>query len=234
MAAEAPHQDVLRQCGQVADRPDVVVGQRRRVLAPTPHRRSIASGARNSASVPAGTTTSPSGFFRSEAILATSRLAATPTDAVSSTSSRMACLIFRPTSSPVPNSASRAGQVQERLVDRERLDERREPAQDVHDLAADSRVLATVDRDEDRVGTQSAGRAQRHRRADAEDARLVRSSADYAAVVGPPAADDDRLAAQLPVCHAAQRRRRTRRGRRAGSSWRLPRRRDDAPDAMRR
>ena len=46
-------------------------------------------------------------------------------------------------------------------------------------------------------GQSRAGRPQGHRRADAEDPRLVGRGADDAAIVGPAAADDDRLAAQL-------------------------------------
>ena len=42
------------------------------VFSPTPHSRPIGSGARNAASSPGGTTTSPSGLRRSDAILATS------------------------------------------------------------------------------------------------------------------------------------------------------------------
>ena len=52
------------------------------VLPPTPHSLEIGSGARNAASSPGGTTTSPSGLRSSDAILATSFVDATPTDAV--------------------------------------------------------------------------------------------------------------------------------------------------------
>ena len=62
-----------------------------------------------------------------------------------------------------------------------------------------ARVLAAVDRHEDRVRAQRARGPQRHRRADAEHARLVRRGADDAAIVRPAAADDDRLAAQRRV-----------------------------------
>ena len=48
------------------------------VFSPTPHSRAIGSGARNVASSPGGTTTSPSGLRRSDAILATSFVVATP------------------------------------------------------------------------------------------------------------------------------------------------------------
>ena len=75
------------------------------VWGPTPHSLDMASGARNAASSPGGTTTRPSGFRRSEAILATSFVRATPTDAVSRSSSWIVCLIRRAMVSPSPNSA---------------------------------------------------------------------------------------------------------------------------------
>jgi len=65
------------------------------VFSPTPHNREIGSGSRNSTSVPGSTTTSPSGLRRSLAIFATSFVVATPTDAVSRTSPRIASLIAR-------------------------------------------------------------------------------------------------------------------------------------------
>ena len=61
------------------------------VLGPMPHSLPTASGAKNRASSPGGTTTRPSGLSRSEAILATDLLVATPTDTarpVSSTTRR--------------------------------------------------------------------------------------------------------------------------------------------------
>ncbi len=66
----------------------------------------MASGARNAASSPGGTTTRPSGLRRSEATLATSLLVATPTEAVSCSSSRMAAVMRRAISSGGPKRAS--------------------------------------------------------------------------------------------------------------------------------
>ena len=77
-----------------------------RVWAPTPHNRAIGSGARNAASSPGATATSPSGLRRSEAIFATSFVVATPTDAVSPTSERTAALIAPAIATGDPNSAS--------------------------------------------------------------------------------------------------------------------------------
>ncbi len=72
------------------------------IFGPTPQSRRTGSGARKAASVPGGTTTRPSGFCMSEAILATSFEVATPTEAVSPVSSRIAALSFRPISTPDP------------------------------------------------------------------------------------------------------------------------------------
>ena len=76
------------------------------VFSPTPHSRPIGSGARKAASSPSGTTTSPSGLRRSDAILATSFVLATPTEAVSPTSARTSSLIRRAIVGPSPNSAA--------------------------------------------------------------------------------------------------------------------------------
>src|SRR5207253_356985 len=71
---------------------------------PTPHRRPIGSGARNAASPPCGTTTSPSGFFNSEAIFARNLFGARPADAVRPVPSRMRALIARTASRGGPKS----------------------------------------------------------------------------------------------------------------------------------
>ena len=110
---------------------------------------------------PGGTTTSPSGLRRSDAILATSWVGATPTEIVSASSSRTAALICRAIASPSPNSVARAGDVEERLVDRDGLDERREPPQDRHHLAADAPVLAR----RRRAGRSPCGQSAAGRRA---------------------------------------------------------------------
>ena len=77
-----------------------------RVCSPTPHRRVIGSGREERRLLAGRTTTSPSGLRRSEATLATSFVVATPTLAVSPTSSRTAALIRRAIASGGPNSAS--------------------------------------------------------------------------------------------------------------------------------
>jgi hypothetical protein len=86
----------------------------------------------------------------------------------------------------VTEQGLRGGDVEEGLVDRDRLHQRREAPQDGHDLAAHALVLGAVDRDEDAVGAEAPGRPDRHSRVDAERAGLVRGRAHDAAVVRPP------------------------------------------------
>ena len=69
---------------------------------PRPRAGGAADGRRKAASSPGLTSTSPSGFSRSEAIFATNLFGATPADAVSPTSSRIRALIRRAISTPVP------------------------------------------------------------------------------------------------------------------------------------
>ena len=114
--------------------------------------------------------------------------------------------------------APRAGDVDERLVDRELLDERRDRREDRHDLVALLDVARHARRHERRLRARLAGPRHRHRGAHAERARFVARRADHAAVA--EAADDHRLPAQARDRRAVRPRRRTRRGRRAGSSRR--------------
>ncbi len=60
---------------------------------PTPHSREVGKGSRNAMTPSLGTWTNPSGLSRSLAILATNFKSATPTLAVKSNSSLIACLI---------------------------------------------------------------------------------------------------------------------------------------------
>ena len=129
--------------------------------------------------------------------MATSLVVATPTEIVSWISSRTASLISSRDRRPVTEQLARTGDIEERLVDRDGLDERRVAPQDRHHVAADVQVLAPVDGEEDGVGTAPAGLAQRHRRVDAEAARLVAGGRHDAALVRPAPAHDHRLAAQL-------------------------------------
>ena len=178
-------------------------------LARSPGRRpraaSTGSGCRNASSVPGSTTSRPSGFARSLASLARSFVVATPTDAVSPVSARMrAAQELRAISGPVPSEPPCTGHVEERLVERDRLDERRDVAQDRHHLRARLRVRVEARREEHRVRARPPGPGHRHRGMDAERPRLVARRRDDAPVAEP--ADDDRPAAQRWIVELLDRR----------------------------
>ena len=138
--------------------------RRARVAGPTPHSARAGRGRRKASSDPAATTCTPSpgsgpvrvarGFAASDASLATIFVAATPTEQVrpssASTSSRMAA----PDAGPVAERPERAGDVEERLVEAERLDEGRVRPEDRHHPPAD---LAHSGRGR-RAGTRRGGR----------------------------------------------------------------------------
>ena len=89
-----------------------------------------------------------------------------------------------------------AGEVEERLVDRERLDQRRQRLHHRPHLAADADVFLHVRRDHDGVGAGLERLEHRHRRTHAADAGDVAGGGDDAALA---AADDDRLVGQLRI-----------------------------------
>ena len=103
-----------------------------------------------------------------------------------------------------------AGEIEEGLVDRQRLDQRRQsPAS----AARTSRPTRLVFRHVGRITTASGRRQRlehRHGRAHAVDARDVAGGRDHAALA---AADDDRLVAQAAGRRASRRRHRRRRSR---------------------
>src|SRR5260370_6126678 len=78
----------------------------------------------------------------------------------------------------------RAGHVQEGLVDRYPLDERREVAQHIDDGVAETLVLVEVTADERDVGAQLAGAPAGHARADTEGLCFVGRGQDYPAAHG--------------------------------------------------
>ena len=84
----------------------------------------------------------------------------------------------------------RASDVEERLVNRDAFNQRREVVKDRHDLIAEALVLVKVAADEAQGRTQLAGSASRHPAADAERARFVRGGQHDAT------ADRDRNPAQ--------------------------------------
>ena len=89
-----------------------------------------------------------------------------------------------------------AGEVEERLVDRERLDQRRQRLHHRAHLAADADIFFHVRRDDDRLGAGFERLEHRHRRAHALDAGDVAGGRDDAALA---AADDHRLVLQFRI-----------------------------------
>ena len=112
----------------------------------------------------------------------------------------------------VPASRSMPAHVEERLVDREPLDERRRVLEDREDRLARLGVGGHARRHDDRVRAEPPRLPAAHRRAHAERLRLVARGEHDAA------ADDHRPAAQRAGRRAARPTRRTSRGRRGGSS----------------
>ena len=97
----------------------------------------------------------------------------------------------------------RAGKVEECLVDRDRLDQRRQRLHHGAHLAADADIFLHVGRDDDRLGTGFQRLEHRHRRAHALDAGDVAGGRDDAAF---SAADDHRLVLQLGIVALLDRR----------------------------
>ena len=183
------------------------------VLAPTPQTRSIGNGWRNASSPSGGTTSSPSGFDTALATLARNFVRATPTLIGRSTRSR--------TSPPQPDrdllrragDPPQAADVEERLVDRDPLDERRGVVEDVEHRPARLGVGGQARLDEHGVRAQPLA----PRRRPSRRARRTPGPRSWRAITTPPPTID-RPPAQRAGCRAARPRRRTRRGRRGGSS----------------
>ena len=118
------------------------------IFGPTPQSRRTGSGASSAASPPGGTTTSPSGLRRSDATLATSLEGATP-DGRREAGLRVTIASFSARRDLFADAQRPpAGRdVEERLVDGDRLHAVREPAQDLHHLAGDAGVFRHVGRD---------------------------------------------------------------------------------------
>ena len=180
------------------------------VTTPTPQSRSTGSGWRKASSPSGGTTSRPSGLATPLATLARNFVRATPT------------VIGRP--DPLAHLAPQAlgdrhgrpgdplhpAHVEERLVDREPLDQRRRVVEDAVHRPARLGVGREARLDDDRLRAQPARAPAAHRGADAERLGLVaRGEHD-------PRADDHRPAAQRAGRRAARPTRRTSRRRRAG------------------
>src|SRR5262249_32202118 len=97
-----------------------------------------------------------------------------------------------------PEQPLATANIEKRLVQAERLNERREGQEDRADVAGDLSVVTHAHGQKDAVRAEPAGRDAGHGAMDAELARFVRGGTDDAAAVG-AAADDDRLAAQLRI-----------------------------------
>ena len=121
------------------------------VTGPTPHRSRTGRGSRKACSVPASTTTRPSGLATCEATLARCLVVATPTEMGSPSSSRTRRAHGGGHLRRRAEEVDRAADVGEGLVDGDALDERREVAQHVDGGVAEALVLAEVAADEDAV-----------------------------------------------------------------------------------
>ena len=123
-----------------------------------------------------------------------------------------------------------AGEVEERLVDRQRLDQRRQRQHPLAHRAADLDIFRHVRLDDGGVRAELQRLEHRHRRADAVGARDVAAGRDHAALA---AADDQRLVGEswvvalldrgvegVAVDMGDRQRRRVRRGARGAASRR--------------
>ena len=188
-AGRAPEQ-VRRAAARRARRPARRSAGRGRgaspaVTRPTPQSRSTGSGWRKPSSSSGGTTSRPFGFATALATFARNFVRAMPTVIGSPTSSstrrRSRAAISR-----APREPFEPADVEERLVDREPLDERRRVLEDREHGLARLRVRRHPRRDDDGVRAEPPRLAAAHRRLDAVRLRLVaRREHD-------PAADDHR------------------------------------------
>ena len=103
-------------------------------LGPIPHSARTGRGRRKASVSASATISSPSGLLIVEAILATCLVAATPMLQVSPVSSSTRRRRVRAISPGTPPEPARAAHIEERLVDRKRLDERCHVVEDAHDL----------------------------------------------------------------------------------------------------
>ena len=160
--AHAPRVAVVRERVEVPARPPARASRRARprrarppgrtvvmprscslaaVTRPTPQSRSTGSGCRNSSSPSGGTTSRPSGLATPLATLARNLVRATPTVIGSPTSlAHAARAAARRSRAGVPEIRSQPADVEERLVDRQPLDQRRRVVEDLEDRLARLRV----------------------------------------------------------------------------------------------
>ena len=141
-------------------------------------------------------TVRPSGFRHADAIFARNLFGATPADAVSDVAALISAFSRCATDLAERLSPRVLGDVEIGLVERQRLDERRDRTEDVEHLLRGGAVLREVRADDHEVRTQPHRARHRDRRPHAELPRFVARRRDDAATFG-AAADRDRLAAQL-------------------------------------
>ena len=168
---------------------------RRAIAGPTPGSKVTGSGASKAAASAAPITAKPRGLSRSAAILASRRFGASPTETVTPTS--------RSTSSAKRASTAAGGarcsaavpdEVEHRLVDRQRLHQRRQAPHQRADAARRGDVLRHVRADHHRVRAEPQRLEHRHGAAHARGPGDVAGGGDHAA---PAAADDHRQGQQL-------------------------------------
>ena len=168
------------------------------VAGPTPGITVTCIGRSRSCSVPGTTTTRPSGLSRSEATLAMNFEVPRP-DRGGQAAGRLVHVGPDPLGQRRHRRDLQVGQVgllevDERLVQGQRLHQRGDLAQQAHHDRAGVAVGVEPAGEERRVRAPGAGLARRHRRAHAVLPRLVRRRGHHAAAAG--AAHHDRLAAQ--------------------------------------
>ena len=169
----------------------------RRSTLPTPKMKPTGFGARNAGASPAPSTAKPRGLSRSEAILARNLLQDSPIETV------MRELLLDLGGKARQHLGRRhavqalgAGEIEKRLVDRQRLDQRRQRQHHLAHLAADARIFLHVRPHDAGVRTQPQRLEHRHRRAHAVGAGDVAGGGDDAA---PAAADDHRLGGERRI-----------------------------------
>ena len=114
------------------------------VTGPTPHSASTGSCCRNDSIRSGATTVRPSGLRQPEAIFARNLLGATPADAVRPVVSRIAAFSRLRHVDAERLAPGVLGHVEVRLVERERLDQRRDLAKDREHLLRHRSVLGEV------------------------------------------------------------------------------------------
>ena len=178
-AKAALHQLLLGRRADAVDEAD-------RLVAPASSRASSWSSAAK-----------PRGLSRSEAILARNLLQDRPTETVMPMSRSTSRAKRASTLAGImPCTRCGAGQIEKRLVDRQRLDQRRQRLHGVAHLAADADIFRHVGPDHGGLRAQRQRLEHRHRRAHAIGARDVAGGRHHAALA---AADDHRPVGQLRI-----------------------------------